>query len=109
MPLGARYMGLSGGQKLSRNYRRAGRKWLRQRADGGAAAYSRRLALEPGQRDALDEVALEEEEHHQAGQHHHGRVGHEQLPVGVVLCSEGDQPEGQRPLVAALQVDERGR
>ena len=49
-------------------------------------------------RNALDEIALSEEEQDQHRQNHHGRGGHQQVPLRGVEAREFGEPECQRVL-----------
>gem|GEM_PF-4624882 len=49
-------------------------------------------------RNAFDEIALSEEEQDQHRQNHHGRGGHQQVPLRGIEAREFGEPECQRVL-----------
>src|SRR5262245_4532354 len=64
-------------------------------------------ALDPGQRDALDEVALGEEEQDDDRQDGRGGGRHEVAPLGVVDALERGEAKGKGELAAVVEVDQR--
>ncbi len=81
------------------------RETLWERAVGG-----RDLAFETADGDALDEVALGDEEDEDDGYDHHGGSGHEEVPAGAAGegSAEHGEAEGDCELVGVLGEVEEG-